>query len=278
MVLQKRSAVPLDLRVSQPPPVTAFATDVDVSEDIPSETEYDAGEYVDAPTITAESTPTYMTFAGLINLLDKIEAKGGPPARIDRAFFGNASGSAIATTMAGLRFFGMIDEDKRPTSILENLVPKETRSERMRALIEGLYPEEVRLAANSGTQSQLDQIFARRGLRALTTLRKAVSFFLQSAEYSGIPLSNYFDKSRPANGTSPKKKAKPVKRNAGAAAPVPGAPPTPTQRPSGLNLDEKRSAYIDLLLKLAEKDDNQDALERLERALGYDTPAVSSGI
>ncbi len=212
------------------------------------------------------TTPPYMSFTGFIALLDRM-VEHGPPAQIDRDFFGNPSGSWMAQTMSALKFFGLVDERKRPTATLRELVVPETRKERLRRLIEAHYPKAVALGSNA-TQLQLDRVFPSKG----GTLRKAVTFYLQAAEFTGIPLSPYFSKSRPVASPIGTRRGNGSARKVVAKKAVPPAAvdsaPTAT---SSLDLDEKKSKYIDLLLKLAEKDGapNETVLDRLHTVLGY---------
>lgn len=217
------------------------------------------------------STPPYMSFTGFLSILDKM-VEHGPPDQIDRAFFGSASGSKVAQTLGALRFFDLLD-GKKPQPLLAELVPQETRRERLRKLIEAHYSEAVALGSTKATQAQLDEVFKVRGLRGSGTLRKAVTFYLQAAEYTGIPVSPYFSRSRPSTTSGGVRRTNGAPRKT-APRKATAAPP-PSQRPADdatLNLDEKKGKYIDLLLKLAERQDgtpDEDVLDRLHTVLGY---------
>jgi hypothetical protein len=238
-----------------------------MSEDVQEPEEVEDDGSVDAQASADGTTPPYMSFTGFQAVLDKM-IEHGPPDQIDRDFFGNASGSRVAQTMSALKFFGLVDDKKKPTPALADLVPPDTRKERMRKLIEAHYPRAVALGSTKATQAQLDGVFPAKG----GTLRKAVTFYLQAAEFTGIPLSPYFSKSRPSAGSGGARRGTGTAKK---AAPKKAAPPAGSEQPQGergaLDLDEKKSKYIDLLLKLADTEGppNEGVLDRLHTVLGY---------
>lgn len=241
-------------------------------EDLEPEEPEEEDEATGTQSGTDGTTPPYMSFTGFLTVLDKM-IEHGPPDQIDRQFFGNASGSKVAQTMSTLKFFGLVDNKKTPRPELSELVPSDTRRERLRKLVEAHYPEAVALGSTKATQAQLDKVFAGRGIKASGTLRKAVTFYLQAAEFTGIPVSPYFSKSRPSASSAGTRRGNGTARKAPAKK---AASPPPQDQPpaegSALDLDEKKSKYIDLLLKLAEKKDgapNEVVLERLHTVLGY---------
>lgn len=243
-----------------------------MSEEVLEPHEDQEDETASAQTGTDGTTPPYMSFTGFLAVLDKM-IEHGPPDQIDRDFFGNASGSRVAQTMSALRFFGLVDDKKKPTSALGELVPPNTRRERMRKLIETHYPDAVALGSSKATQAQLDKVFAARGLRASGTLRKAVTFYLQAAEFTGIPVSPYFSKSRPSTGSGGVRRGNGTPKKAAPKKSAPAASEQPAVETSTLDLDEKKSKYIDLLIKLAQKKDgepNEAVLNRLHAVLGYE--------
>jgi hypothetical protein len=246
---------------------------------------------VDKPTLDAEGEsgttsggtnglkPAYMSFQTLISVLDTMAEKGAPNL-VDRHFFGNWSGSVIATTIASFRFLGLIDDEKRPVQpTLDDLLPQDTRKERLRKIIEEKYPDAVRLGQERASQAQLDKIFSGYGLSG-ETVRKASAFYLAAAQFTDIPVSPYFASARPGgNGGGSRRAGGAAKKSAPKkAGPRPDEATVPSQRTTRLDLDEKKAAYIDLLLKLAEDDGkpNLAILDRLHAVLGYgDAPATA---
>jgi len=110
-------------------------------------------------------------------------------------------------------------------------------------------------------------VFKERGLTGATA-QKAATFYVHLAQHVGLPVSLYFTQGRAASsGNGPTRRA--VRRRTRSA--VLEAETAP--RESVETLDKKRSAYIDLLMKLADRTDGElpppELLDRIERALGY---------
>jgi hypothetical protein len=232
----------------------------------------DAAESVKA---TRGEGPTYpySSFQGLRSLFDRLRDDGLPQV-FDRSFFGDQSGSLIAQTRGTLRFFDLIDDDKRPTDRLRQLARADEtdRVAILRDLAVTKYADVIALG-NNATQGQLTQTFTASGLSG-GSIPKATSFYLSLSEYVGLPVSPFFKKTAGRSTSGNGAGRRPARRKK-----VPDQserPPNkePERQPD--SLATKRSAYIDLLMKLTEQSagDGQiqeNLLNRLERALGYDT-------
>jgi hypothetical protein len=212
-------------------------------------------------------SPPYMSFTSFLTLLDRIE-ENGPPNQFDRSFFGNISGSIVAQNMGTLRFFGLLDGKVPRQPLLSSLTSPAGRKAVLRQLIEEKYPEAVRLGEQRGTAGQLDQTFKDRGLNG-ATVRKAVTFYLQAADYAGIPVSPHFSKPRPPVSSGTRRPAASRRGSRKGSTPEP-APTTPASAPT--DKETQRSRYIDMLMGLVEKSEQPDAglLDRIERAIGIE--------
>ena len=231
---------------------------------------YDRAEPTAAAPVSAK-TPGYASFTSTRTLLDTLR-ESGLPAQFDRSYFGTASGGLIAQTRGTLRFLDLIDDDYRPRPQLTELVEADEEGRRpiLRRLAEDRYVEEIKLAEQNGTYGQLLAVFRERGLTGATA-QKAATFYIHLAQYVGLPVSQYFTQGRAASSGSGATR-RPVRRR---ARPAPlevvetGPPPAPVE-----TLDKKRSAYIDLLMRLADRQDGElppaELLDRIERALGYE--------
>lgn len=240
-------------------------------------------EGADTPGDIKGATAPYMSFQGFRNLLDRF-ANEGLPQIFDRSFFGDVSGSMIAQTRGTLRFFDLIDDDRRPTEVLRTIAAADTESRRvevLRDLTQKKYSNVIALGVDA-TQGQLVDAFRTTGLSG-ESITKAITFYLGLADYTGLPVSPFFKKTatRPltANGSAPRRPSARKKR----ALSLPSIPqPTTSEGRSSNTLEEKKSAYIDLLMKLAEQSAEKgeiqsDLLDRLERALGYESSASKEG-
>ncbi len=233
----------------------------------------------EAETEAGSSSAPYMAFAGLKNLLERLQ-RDGVPQVFDGSFFGKQSGSLTAQTRGTLRYFELIDENKQPTPLLRELVQadEQRRVEILRGLAESRLADAIALGEANGTQGQLDDVFRNRGLTGATVV-KAVAFYLGLAEYTGLPTSPFFKKGRVPTGNSGGARRAPRKKSAPTS---PALSPPPPNAPTVGTVEAKKAAYIDMLMKLAEgsaeKGEVADGLlDRIERALGYTgSPASSS--
>lgn len=229
---------------------------------------YDRVEPTTEPPVGGK-TPSYASFTSTRTLLDTLR-ESGLPAQFDRSYFGAASGGLIAQTRGTLRFLDLIGDDYRPTQQLAELVEadEESRKAILRRLAEERYTEEIKLAEQNGTHGQLLAVFKERGLTGATA-QKAATFYIHLAQHVGLPVSQYFTQGRAAgSGNGPTRRAVRRRTRPAVLEVETGTPPEPVE-----TLDKKRSAYIDLLMKLADRTDGElpppELLDRIERALGY---------
>lgn len=230
---------------------------------------------VDGPTVP------YMSFQGFMNLLDRLR-RDGVPQVFDRSWFGaNQSGSLTAQIRGTLRFFDLVDEERRPTTRLHDLVVADepARIEMLRKIAEDKYADAVQLGTDA-TQGQLADTFRARGLNG-GSVAKAITFYCGFADYVSLPVSPFFKSGRPSgaarNGSNPRRLARGRRSSSSQKPPRP-----PADQPAVPPLEAKKSDYIDLLMKLAEgsseKDEvRKDLLDRLERALGYTSTTDHDG-
>ncbi len=170
----------------------------------------------------AKEVRPYVPWRTFFNLLERMREEEPPP-RIDRTYIRNLDGTAQAQLIAALRWMDGISENGTILSPLRALIG-DGRKEALAALVRAKYPEAVALAEQNATQGQLDEAFRAYGLNG-DTLRRAQSFFLNAAEYGGIPLSRHFKKPRSAAtaGTKATGDAAPARKRAAAPARKPAA-------------------------------------------------------
>lgn len=182
-------------------------------------------------TETKLPAPPYVGFRAFINFLDWL-GQVGIPSRIDRSFWGDKlSGITGNQVVATLRFFGLVNEGGTPDPTLEALAKDiEQRKTTLRALM-GRYDAALDgLDLERATAGELDERFRRYDISG-DTFRKAVTFFVQAAQYCGIPLSPYITKRKRtarANGTGsqPRRRGRPPK-----AKPSDETPPSTPSKP-----------------------------------------------
>ena len=129
----------------------------------------------------------YVPFKTFLTAVDALEA--GLPNQLDRSVWPSYSGAIQGQLLGAFRFLGLMDEGNCPTPALAELVSKRgARRELLRGLIEGHYRTLVALDLTRTSPRQLDEALRQYGLSGATH-KKALSFFLQAAQFAGMPLS-----------------------------------------------------------------------------------------
>ncbi len=219
-----------------------------------------------APETRANPRWPYISWKTLFNLIQKFEADGGElPPRIDRSVLGGSEGQKTQL-MAALRFLGLMAENGAVTPLFQRIVKADDKARQplIRDLLAQHYAEATKLGKENATTKQLEETFT--GLNG-DTLRKAMTFYIHGAKYSGHPLSKHFKTPsgfRPAGGTRKQRTA-----NANSQAPAPVAPAIVSAKPT-----DARSRYIDMLMEKAstatDPEVEKDLLNRIERILELD--------
>lgn len=114
-----------------------------------------------------------MSSTGFPKLLERLATEGLPQI-FDRSFFREYSGSLIAHIRGTLRFFELIDEDRRPTDQLRALVSmdEERRIASLRKLVEEKYAFVTALGPDA-THGQLTDVFVLPGCRETVLQRRS---------------------------------------------------------------------------------------------------------
>jgi hypothetical protein len=152
-------------------------------------------------------TPPYgIAWRTYLNFLDRfgeLEKQGLAPPRIDRSFLGGMSGNDQSYLMSALRGFDQLGPAPE-NEVKPELVKLATASEKERkAIIADLlrkhYAEAIELAETKETSAKLEEVFRDYGVTG-NTMRKAITWFMHAAQYSGLPLSPHWSPPKPARG------------------------------------------------------------------------------
>jgi hypothetical protein len=129
----------------------------------------------------------YVPFRTFLTAVEGLER--GVPNQLDRSVWPSYSGAIQGQLLGAFRFLGLMDENRAPTAELREMAAKpEGRRALLRRLIEKNYAPLVALDLPRASPRQLDEAMRAYGLGGATH-KKAVSFFLQAAQYAGLPLS-----------------------------------------------------------------------------------------
>jgi len=131
----------------------------------------------------------YVPFKTFITAIEALEHNLPLPHQIDSSVWPSYSGAIRAQLLAAFKFLRLIDGSGKPTPTLKNLVEnKATRKAALRKVLETSYPNVVGLDLTKMSPRQFDQAMREYG-KSGETHTKLVSFFLQAAKYSELPIS-----------------------------------------------------------------------------------------
>ena len=133
---------------------------------------------------TETNRPPWGGFQTFWNLILQMHEHRPVPQILDRAVMGNRGGSARTELYVALRFFGLMDGDKKPTPELLELVEDPT-PEKFRGIVEDRYQQVIALNLATATPSQVGDRLAEIGSTP-STVGRARTFFLKAAELVGI--------------------------------------------------------------------------------------------
>ena len=191
---------------------------------------------------TAAATPPYVSWATLLNAIERMENEGDVPSRLDRSYLKNMPGSTQARFRQACRWLGLVDAQEIPTDMLRALVKKpDERKMMVGTMLRTRYAGPLALPSNA-TQQMLEEAFRDMGSGAGETARKSIAFFLHACKYAEIELSKQFVQPRQSraggNGTrKPRRK-------------VPANNAEQTQPASDVPANEAPNIIRDLLTKL----------------------------
>jgi hypothetical protein len=161
----------------------------------------------------------YVPFKTFLAALETLER--GVPNQLDRSVWPSHSGAIQGQLLAAFRFLGLMDERHAPAALLREMAAKpDSRRTLLRGLIEKHYRRLVALDLSRTSPRQLEEAMRGYGLTGATH-KKALSFFLQAAQYAGIELSVLLKaKTRPGGGQGHRRAPEAAKSAAAAAPPM----------------------------------------------------------
>lgn len=163
--------------------------------------------------------PSYTSFRNYIKKLSDTIV----PSQIDRSVFGNQSGTYISLMIGTFEWFGLINENGRPTEKLKNLVGANDSEypEMLKALLLDSYDilREEKIDLRTGTEHQISKIFRDYGFSG-STLTKAITFFLSACKDAGYQIGDHMRAPSPPRGNGSKRKPKGEVSNGGKETPL----------------------------------------------------------
>ncbi len=136
-----------------------------------------------------EATVPYVPFKTFISALDSMASN--MPITVDKSIW-NFSGGIKSQLMSTLKFLGLLTQTSAPTTDLKKLAEdKGNRPVLLRDILKRSYQPIFEHDLTKATSATFAKVMADNYNQEGETHRKAMSFFLQAAKFSGIPVSKY---------------------------------------------------------------------------------------
>lgn len=148
----------------------------------------------------------FLTFKSAVEALEQ-----GVPKKLDRTIWRTQSGIMQTQILMAFRFFGLVDDEDRPTELLHLVVDtKEARPVTLRAMIESAYANLLKHDLTKMSPKMVEDEMEQYSVTG-ETKRKAVTFFLKAAKFADIPMHPLL--SSQVRNTGPRKKRAAIKRS-----------------------------------------------------------------
>ncbi|HEV2491892.1 MAG TPA: hypothetical protein VG204_02345 [Terriglobia bacterium] len=142
----------------------------------------------------------YVPFKTFLSAIEALEH--GVPHQIDTSVWPSFSGAIQSQLLGAFKFLALIDDSGKPTLNLKSLVEKKgERKAVFRKILEASYSRIVGLGLKNISPKQFDEAMRGYGMTG-ETHKKVLSFFLQAAKYSELPISPLLGKKTRLGGRS----------------------------------------------------------------------------
>jgi hypothetical protein len=158
--------------------------------------------------VSPNQTPPYMSFGVFTKSIENLAETTVPTGALDRRVFSMFSGADYGTLIPGLRFLGLIDEERKATNEYRELVqlskePSKFKARLLEIITTKYKPIIGTLSLQHGTAAQVEKAFKEAGVPSGQMLTKTIRFYLKALTECGFKLSPYITarKPRTANPT-----------------------------------------------------------------------------
>lgn len=182
--------------------------------------------------------PIYVSYLTFTNLLDWLREVRTLPSEFDRSFWGGKfSGSTGTQLMSGLRFLGLLNEERvMPELEALALADDDERKKLIANLLRSAYGDETVSNLPKMTPRMLSDALKALGTTDATH-RKAMSFFINAAKAVDLPVPGGIAKqarNRPVGSPRKGARTRPAKPDSGTTGQIPPGEKPPFELPQGL--------------------------------------------
>jgi Family of unknown function (DUF5343) len=156
----------------------------------------------------SSGTPPYTSYRTFKTFIEDLH-EHGVPSRIDRSVLTRFSGVVGSQLMHALRFFGLIEDDGRPTPRLKDLMKAHSAGhwpEKFLELLRQDYAPMFAIDLETATPSHFNEAFRKAFPAADAVVQKCVTFFLYAANDAGVTISGRVLKGRKPRSLTPRRK------------------------------------------------------------------------
>lgn len=150
----------------------------------------------------AQLPAPYMSFGVFTKSIETFSESTVPTGPLDRRVLSELSGADYGALISGLRFFGLVDGDRRPTAAYRDLVQAWKDKEKFKALWQKIVdtkysPVVGRVDLKGGTAAELEKAFKDYGVSSGQMLTKTIRFFIKAENEAGLQLSPHMTTPKP---------------------------------------------------------------------------------
>lgn len=155
--------------------------------------------------------PPYVGFGVFKSTLSQLSETVVPSGPLDRRVLSWLSGADFPALISALRFFDLIDDDRRANDSLHGLVESAKDQDQWKAALLSLLRDKYApiiggLDIEKGTGAELEQAFRDSGVAAGQMLSKSTRFLVKAMRDAGVSVSPHITKPKPRSPRGPRSK------------------------------------------------------------------------
>jgi len=160
---------------------------------------------------TGDLHAVYIPWKSFLTALETLEQ--GLPPKLDRSVFRSFSGGVRGQVISGFKFLGLIDSNGTVQPDLRRLLSDDDdRRSVLKDILERRYATVIPLGVTNASIQDLNDAMRDYGVQG-GTLDRAIRFFLDAAEFSGLAISAHWQGGRRStNGVTRQRTRRPTQR------------------------------------------------------------------